>query len=515
MTKDANKKFQFTLCFCSQVFRGGNFKQHVANMVSKKVEAEEKSHGSRDRLLFCLDHREILCVLDDESQKAFHRAHRSCAAPLRLSKGEMKGLFNGKLPEEKKEEKEEKKVEKKEEKEEEKKKGVPPGFLPRHQVDIDEAEEVREATANLLVVMKRGEDSLDSLSPIRPPTKRRKLIGDADDSLFDSEGDEERAGNSFNFEPGMTSTPEDEKEAKEKEEKEEKEKRRIEEAERELRELEEVRNDLAVSDTEEEGEVREAEEETAEEKARREKEQLKADRRKEMAQKREQVYAQKEAARKHREWSKENAPAITQQAAFTDLTNRLKNMTSERDKALLRAVKAESAVLTQQNYQSRCTGLLAEKAEWEDKERTLQKDKERLGKEVEATRKERAQAEKELEKVREERGLEREGRRRAEEESFLLKAENDRLKAALAEHATATPPLPVVTSLRIVGHMACRNGRILKSNFEVEDLNKTVTCYMDDKTTCHHVYLWRDDKGGLKVKAPNTKRTSCGEKHYL
>lgn len=98
MTKTGNKRFQFSLCNCSQAFRAENFKAHLQTVkVKEELVANPTSHGTAKRVMFCQKHRCILQMTDD-----IHvQDHKDCPSPLHLLKKEMLGLFEGKLPQSK------------------------------------------------------------------------------------------------------------------------------------------------------------------------------------------------------------------------------------------------------------------------------------------------------------------------------------------------------------------------------------------------------------------------------
>ena len=496
----SNKKFYFTKCSCAQVFRGENFKGHMEGRRVTGAENEEKSHGPSMRLLFCLVHLEILRDLSDEQQKMFHARHRSCAPPLHLLKKEMEGLFEGVVPKKR----QEKVVEKKEGKKEDKKEKNQGGHKEdQHKVDLDEDDETETATANLVAINKRAREETDSSEEEEPVTKKKKRVA----TLEDSSEEEEVVGEPVYFGPTITSTPEEGSE----DEKARKAKEQVEEARKELKDL---MDELAVSDSEaEEGEVSESEkekDETPEERARREKEQLKADRRAEMAEERRLAYERKENDRKQKEWSKEHAAEITQKETFVTMSRKLDIAKKARDEALAEKAKALKQLETQQLFADKYSRLMVEKRQWEGDMAEIRKERDEEHQKAREARKEKAKAQQETERVKEELEDEREGRRRAEEESSRLENEVARLTKILEERKKP------IEKVRIVGHLACRAGRVRKSLFEVEDLNKTMSCFSDKDTVCHHVFLTRDDQGGVICeRTQNTKHLPIGKKHCL
>ena len=187
MTNSETRKLQVTLCQCGSPFRGENFKKHICKCRSQGIAA---GHGPSKRITFCA-HCCVVIRTDEEK-----RAHVGCTHQF-VSKRDLLGLFEGRLPAQRKRDEERESVE---------------GQVPAERMDeerVKEAEEkVEEKAAIDWCVNEVGKDEDDFI--LAPKKKKQRVDLDASHSSAMS------LDSVFN--PEMSSTPE-EKGIEEKEEK--------------------------------------------------------------------------------------------------------------------------------------------------------------------------------------------------------------------------------------------------------------------------------------------------------
>ena len=463
MTKAQNKKFRISLCRCKQAFSRENLKAHLhSQKVVEELAAKEDSHGEIKRVIFCVLH----CAFSGSSQEditSFLETHKVCGQGIRPSKKEMLELVEGRVPDslrEKVAQYEKKKLE-------EVKQDL---VMSDDSVDLDKSE-TGKATDFLDNENKRvrEEEEGDDF----PAVKLRKLLVVAEDEeettlttrLFDSSSTSK--SEVFTFRPEKSSTPLSEEEKK--------------------KELEEV--------------------------ARKEKEARKEELLKERSEERAATYRQKNAIRKQQAWSKENATEISQEKAFDNLNRRLANAISSRDKALDEKVVLEAKLGLVNRWEEQVKELKKEKMIWKSREE-----------ELEARMREMEKKEKvmqgELEKARAETAKERESQRDLQEKARIVTAhkeaeicnylkEIEKLKGQISSSSSSRPKKP----LRLEGHSACQNGRIMKTLVKKEDLDATVECFERPEAgiACHHFFIWEEEDKGISVKMQNTRRVSIGK----
>ena len=462
MTKAQNKKFQISLCRCKQAFSGKNLNTHLLTQkVVEELTANEDSHGKVKRVIFCVMH----CAFSGSSQEditSFLETHKECGQGIRPSKKEMLELVEGRVPDslrEKVKEYEKKKLE-------EVKQDL---TMSDDSVDLDKSEPGK-ATDFLVKENKRvreeeeeGDDfpavKLGKRLVVAEDEEKTALITRLSDSSSTSESEV------FTFQPEKTPTPLSEEEV-----------------------------------------------------ARKEKEVRKEELLKERAEERAATYRQKNAIRKQQAWSRENATEISQEKAFDNLNRRLANALSSRDKALDEKVVLEAKLQLVNRWEEQVKELKKEKMIWKSREE-----------ELEARMREMERKEKvmqgELEKARAETAKERESQRDFQEKAQIATAHKDaeicnylkeieKLKGQFSSSSSSSRPKK---PLRLVGHSACQNGRIVKTLVRKEDLDATVECFERPEAgiACHHFFIWEEEDKSISVKMQNTRRVSIGKIFYV
>ena len=483
MTK--NSKLHFYRCVCAKDFRGTNFRIHLRSpkVVQENLETQGEKHKIRLSRLFCAK-----CVMWGKAgDDHFSESHATCSI-INVCKRSVTRVLDKDVPNEC-DETAAKVADDKQ---------LQDLTLSDDSVDLDKSETGRATDFLVHEMNKRVREEEEEEGNDFPVVKRKRLViaEDEEEEKTTRLSDSSSSSSSevFTFQPNNTSTPVNEEEEKKKAEEEDRKKAAEEE-------------DRKKKATEEE------ERKKTEEVTRKEKEARKEELLEERAEERAATYRQKNAIRKQLVWSKEHATEISQERAFDNLNRRLANAISSRNKALDEKTVLEAKLALLNRWEEQVKELKKEKMIWKSREEEFE---ERMR---EMERKEKVM-QRELEKARAETVKERESQRDLQEKTLAASAQKDakisnhlkeieRLKEQINSSSSSRPKKP----LRLVGHSACRNGRIVKTVVRKEDLDATIECFERPEAgiACHHFFIWEEEDKSISVKMQNTRRVSIGK----